>query len=574
MPEETPAAQTAQLIKDLLKPTPCESAEAARLDKLRQTFALLLSNGELSLGGVGGTKASKTSSTNNANDTNVVSQQWNTWLRKKFFKFIHQLSTAVRRGRKSALRTFMGIIAAAPLVEPGWDGERLNDALLRHLLEALIESETEEDIMAPIDEGLLELFLLEFLKFRDVQYFTMVGLKQLANELYSNKDEDNSQEEMEFQSENLMRILMKVYIGHDQEDMDPTDVNLDNRTASNYLFFPPTSSAPEKEEEIEEGDVHYDGSDDDSLASEESDETNSEPIPKKQKLETRPKVKLPSWQKVRMHRNVLQQSTLSILKIKELPSRSLKRILQHLPIHILPHVPNPLRFADFCSNAYAMGGITALLALHSLFLLMTKEGLEYPEFYGSLYNLIQSPIFYAKYRTRFFKLLVKCLTGSQMLPAYLVAAFCKRLCRCALNAPPSSALFVLALVSNLIRKHGECACIVHRSGKEMEDPYDSEAKDPAKSKAIESSLWELNALERHYHPAVAGLAKACGTEDEKALMHNLDDFLLHTYKSLFEQERKRGNNKRRNKVPLTFVKPKGLFIEGDVFDGVFDFPSS
>ena len=570
MPKETSASQTSQLIKDLLRPTSCESAEAARLDKLRQLFARLLSSGELFLGGTSQVQESST------NESTKVSQQWNTWLRKQFFKYIHQISTAVRRGRKSALRTFMGVIASAPLQEPDWEGKRLNDNLLRHLIEAMVESEQEEDVMGPIDEGLLELFLLEFLKFRDVQYFTMVGLKQLANDLYSNKDEeDYTVEELEFQSENLMRILMKVYIGHDQKDMDPTDVNMDNRTASNYLFFPPTSTSPRKEDESEdEGDDDDDRSDEDSMASDVSDETNSEPIPKKQKLESRPKVKLPSWQKVRMHRNALQQSTLSILKIKELPSRSLKRILQHLPIHVLPHVPNPLRFADFCSNAYSMGGITALLALHSLFLLMTKEGLEYPEFYGSLYNLIQSPIFYAKYRTRFFKLLVKCLTGSQMLPAYLVAAFCKRLCRCALNAPPSSALFVLALVSNLIRKHGECACLVHRSGKEMEDPYDPDAKDPAMSKAIESSLWELNALERHYHPAVAGLAKACGTEDEKTLMHNLDDFLLHTYKSLFEQERKRGNNKRRNTVPLTFVKPKGLFIEGDVFDGVFDFPSS
>ena len=39
------------------------------------------------------------------------------------------------------------------------------------------------------------------------------------------------------------------------------------------------------------------------------------------------------------------------------------------------------------------------------------------------------------------------------------------------------------------------------------------------------------------------------------------------------QERKRSGNKRRNKVPLTFHEPKGLFKEGDVFDGIFDFPN-
>lgn len=106
---------------------------------------------------------------------------------------------------------------------------------------------------------------------------------------------------------------------------------------------------------------------------------------------------------------------------------------------------------------------------------------------------------------------------------------------------------------------------------EMADVFDVEQKDPAKSKAIESSLWELNALERHYHPAVSSMAKGCGMEDSKMLMHNLDEFLLHTYKSLFEQERKRAGNKRKSKVPLTFHEPKCLFKENDVFDGIFDF---
>jgi len=105
----------------------------------------------------------------------------------------------------------------------------------------------------------------------------------------------------------------------------------------------------------------------------------------------------------------------------------------------------------------------------------------------------------------------------------------------------------------------------------MDDPYDADEKDPAKSRAIESCLWELNALEQHYHPAVSSMAKGCGMEDSKTLYHDLDQFLVHTYKSLFDQERQRGNNKRKSKIPLTFHKPKGLFAKGDIFDGIFDF---
>ena len=46
-----------------------------------------------------------------------------------------------------------------------------------------------------------------------------------------------------------------------------------------------------------------------------------------------------------------------------------------------------------------------------------------------------------------------------------MASFSKKLCRLALSGPPSGGLFVLALVSNLLRKHGECACLIHRRGK-------------------------------------------------------------------------------------------------------------
>ena len=63
-----------------------------------------------------------------------------------------------------------------------------------------------------------------------------------------------------------------------------------------------------------------------------------------------------------------------------------------------------------------------------------------------------------------------------MLPAYVVAAFCKKLLRLGLVGPPSGALFVLALVSNLIRKHAEVGCLIHRRGVEMEDVFVEDAE--------------------------------------------------------------------------------------------------
>lgn len=64
-----------------------------------------------------------------------------------------------------------------------------------------------------------------------------------------------------------------------------------------------------------------------------------------------------------------------------------------------------------------------------------------------------------------------------MLPAYVVAAFCKKLLRLGLSGPPSGALFVLALVSNLVRKHGEVGCLIHRRGEEMEDVFVEDAEN-------------------------------------------------------------------------------------------------
>ena len=35
------------------------------------------------------------------------------------------------------------------------------------------------------------------------------------------------------------------------------------------------------------------------------------------------------------------------------------------------------------------------------------------------------------------------------------------------------------------------------------DPYNMEEPDPAKSNALESSLWEIKALQQHYHHSLA-----------------------------------------------------------------------
>lgn len=145
---------------------------------------------------------------------------------------------------------------------------------------------------------------------------------------------------------------------------------------------------------------------------------------------------------------------------------------------------------------------------------------------------------------------------------------------------------------------------------EKEDAFDFNADDPAlalKGGAV-TSLWEVAALQKHYYPSVATLAKgleASVPEDPKAtgpfagVGGGLDEMASITYAALFAQEAKerrvrvgqdggggsndrRGSRQRKGKgaqeeetvagVALVYQPPKRpgtLFQPGDCFDGLF-----
>ncbi len=59
--------------------------------------------------------------------------------------------------------------------------------------------------------------------------------------------------------------------------------------------------------------------------------------------------------------------------------------------------------------------------------------------------------------------------------------------------------------------------------------------DPQKTAAIDSSLWELETLQSHYHPNVASLARIISEQFTKQ-QYNIEDFLDHGYGSMLESE--------------------------------------
>ncbi|KAK2722672.1 hypothetical protein QYM36_003004 [Artemia franciscana] len=186
-----------------------------------------------------------------------------------------------------------------------------------------------------------------------------------------------------------------------------------------------------------------------------------------------------------------------------------KNLLTLVSEEVLPAVDKPLLFADFFLEAYDKGGPISLLALNGVFQLIHKFNLEYPDFYKKLYSLFVPDVFHAKYRARFF-FLADIFMSSTYLSEYLAAAFVKRTSRLCLSAPPTGIRIALQFIGNIMYRHPGLKKMMHCPEDQTElgsDPYIMEERDPAKCRAIESSLWEVKTLQSHLIPKIADEAK-------------------------------------------------------------------
>jgi hypothetical protein len=69
------------------------------------------------------------------------------------------------------------------------------------------------------------------------------------------------------------------------------------------------------------------------------------------------------------------------------------QVLVQLHADVMPHVMNPHLLADFFAGVVDQGGLLGILALHGLFVLVTKHGFEYPQFYARLYAMLEPSAF-------------------------------------------------------------------------------------------------------------------------------------------------------------------------------------
>ncbi|KAI9809044.1 MAG: hypothetical protein M1825_002333 [Sarcosagium campestre] len=263
------------------------------------------------------------------------------------------------------------------------------------------------------------------------------------------------------------------------------------------------------------------------------------------------------------HKVRVQRAWLGLLSMG-LNTAQRNSILGILAYKIAPWFAKAEMLMDFLTDSFNMGGSTSLLALSGLFHLMQQKNLDYPLFYPKLYSLLDCNILHSRHRSRFFRLLDTFL-GSTHLPAALVASFIKRLARLSLRAPPAGIVVVVPWIYNLLKKHPLCTFMIHREADPKtrsgrgNDPFDEDEQDPMQTGALESSLWEIEMLQSHYHPNVATLAKIISEQFTKQ-RYNIEDFLDHSYASMLDMEL----SKTVKKPPVVeFEIPKKIFSNGD-----------
>ncbi|KAI9056634.1 ribosome biogenesis protein Noc4 [Trametes sanguinea] len=262
------------------------------------------------------------------------------------------------------------------------------------------------------------------------------------------------------------------------------------------------------------------------------------------------------------------------------------RVLNVLHRGVIPHLTRPILIMDWVSSSVDHGGTVGLLALNALFTLMKDYNLDYPSFYTRLYGFLDRDVLHLKHRARFFRL-TELFLSSTHLPATLVASFVKRLSRLSLNAPPAAVVMLIPFTYNMLRRHPALMAMIHRNdeltGADCEraasersltlsapafhppDGFDAREANPTLTNALESSLWELYSHRQHYHAAVSTLAKIF-EEAFTRPSYAMEDFLDHTYGTLFETEVKR----KIRKEPATALELSQV-PEGDGLEELWAF---
>ncbi|WRX16038.1 CCAAT-binding factor - like 1 [Theobroma cacao] len=486
---------------------------------------------------------------------------YRTWLRSKFDEFVTLLiEVLVSPDTEEALREIV-LDSFMEFVKLG-NGGRFYSAIYHKLLRSIVHSATAVDTLS-------ELLASKYFKYIDVRFFSFICMEKLAKTLDAKdiSDDKTMGEDGDSRSQSRDSMELSIHKIHYIISHIPPLEGIDGK--SEYEMWS-GSGFSSKEEHDQKEISKLRKSEDKQLKADKqnSDVLSPSTIARKMKLK-------------------FTKAWISFLRLP-LPIDIYKEVLATLHQVVIPHF-------DFLTRSYDIGGVVSVMALSSLFILMTQHGLEYPNFYEKLYALLAPSIFMAKHRAKFFQLLDSCLK-SPLLPAYLAAAFAKKLSRLAISVPPSGALVIIALIHNLLRRHPSINCLVHQEdGFETQedivnkaedsglgtdisrnrpgiDHFNNEESNPIKSNAMRSSLWEIDSLRHHYCPPVSRFVLSLEndlTVRSKTTEMDIKDFSSGSYATIFGDEIRR----RVKQVPLEFYKatPTSLFSESEFSGWTFKY---
>jgi U3 small nucleolar RNA-associated protein 19 len=235
---------------------------------------------------------------------------------------------------------------------------------------------------------------------------------------------------------------------------------------------------------------------------------------------------------------------------------------------IISSLRRPEILMDFFTDSLNMGDLSlSVPALTGLYHLIATRNLDYPQFYPRLYALLDHSLLHSKYRSRVMRHLETFLAPTNHLPAATIASFIKRLSRLCLFAPPAAIVAVVPFIYNLLKQHPSTTFMIHRKphppytkseDRLGEDAYDPAETDPQVSGAIDSSLWELETLQSHYHPTVASICRIISEQFTKQ-QYQVEDFLDNSYATMMDSELNKKEGKREREPVVEWQIPKRIF---------------
>lgn len=474
--------------------------------------------------------------------------------------------------------------------------------LFDRLLNAIVTSTSELDV------DLLLMLKDELFLFHDCTYFGFIAVKELiqdakdmhsaavqqaivkqsktdASSSSSSSSSSDISPEVEVRVKNLIDIMRVLSVPTELDDSNylvPTGshANNDQDGADDSDADSVNDSDDEQARTEEEALKPKKGNNKRNLAASRPTTTDASKSNKKQR-------RLPRGEQVyhlAFYRKAFSKSWLALLSLP-LSVAQHKLLLKHLPNYVISVMTKPILLADYLTQSYNKGGAVAVLALESLFTLIATYNLDYPNFFVSLYNLCTVEVFSAKYRNKFMKLLNASLKSTN-LPAYLVAAFIKRLAHLALHTPSPNAPFCIGQLAWLLRQHPQTQVLIHRAGKTLAsfDPKvdfnNGEAVNIEAADALKSSLWEMDFLEKHHLYSVSTVATSLKEPTSTQTGRDstyvpLQEFLDLSYGDMIESELgasanadKAGKKAKRN-AALAYKKPSRLMEEGGLISQCF-----